>query len=304
MKCLALQGGGTRGIMQCAILKALGAPDFDLIASTSVGAIVGGCYALCIKDVTKFFTDSAPKIFSGAWWIPLPRLWSSAKYSPDALRNALLGVVGNATLADCKTMFIATGFEMTTGRTTYFQSYGKSSSDGDEIIIGPDSGTMMVDVMMASSAAQSYFPGHKIGNWLFWDGGSSGFNAPDMLALTEAEQFVPTEQIEMLSLGNGNTPWPYAGSNMENPGIATVAEVTFDIAYSGPENAMVWLARHRIGGRHQRINPNIPDYAIDDASPATLAAMQAAALNTLAAGGGSENPGAPVAGQATSAPPA
>ena len=283
MKVLALKGGGTRGIMHCAILKALGGPDFGLIAGTSVGAIVGGCYALGIKDVTTFFTQSAPKIFSGADWIPLPRLWSSAKYDSTNLRNALLAVVGNATLADCKTKFIATGFEMTTGRTAYFQSYGTSSSDGSEIIIGPDSGTLMVDVMMASSAAQSYFPGHQIGKWLFWDGGNTGFNAPDMLALTEAEQFAPLEQIAMLSLGNGQTPWPYAGRDMTDPGIATVAGVTFDIAYSGPESAMVWLAAHRLGGRHQVINPKIKDYAIDDASQVSLAAMSAAALNALAA---------------------
>ena len=265
--------------MQSTILAALGSPSFDLIAGTSVGSIVGGCLAAGLSPdaVTNFFTISAPKIFSGAWWIPLPRLWSSAKYSTDALRSELTKTVGGLTLADCSP-FIATAFEMKTGRTVYFQSYGKSSSDADEIVIGPDSKMPLVDVMMASSAAQSYFPGRAWGGYLFWDGGNTGFNAPDALAVTEGELLVPLAQIKLLSLGSGSTPWPYQNKDMADPGIATVAGVTFDIAYAGPENAMVWLARHRLAaGNHQRINPVIQDYAIDDASAVALTAMQGAA---------------------------
>ena len=268
--------------MHCAILNAKGHPDFDLIAGTSVGSIVGGCYALGIKDVSSFFTKSAPTIFSGAWWIPINRIFASAKYSSDNLRNALLSVVGNATLADCKTKFIATADEMTTGRRTYFQSYGESRFDGDEIVIGPDSGMLMVDVMMASSAAQSYFPAHKIGNNVFWDGGSTGFNAPDMLALSEARRLAPDESHTMLSLGNGNTPWAWAKTDLTNPPIATVAAVTFDIAYSGPENSMVWLAAEEMGAAHTRINPVIPAFEIDDANANSLAVMTSAAQSASA----------------------
>ncbi len=282
MKILALQGGGTRGIMQSTILNDLLSPKFDLIAGTSVGAIVGGCYAAGVtaSAINNFFTQAAPKIFSGAWWIPLPRLWASSKYSPDTLKASLAAIVGDATLADCSTPFIATAFEMTTGRPVYFQSYGKSNGDGDEIIIGPDSGMELVDVMMASSAAQSYFPGHAWKSYMFWDGGSTGFNAPDMLALSEARELGNADHT-MLSLGNGNTPWPYAGQDMSNPGIAGVLQATVDIAYSGPEDAMVWLAKQELGAKHTRINPVIPDYPIDDASGATLNAMQLAAHDAL-----------------------
>ena len=254
----------------------------DLIAGTSVGSIVGGLLALAIAPdkITEFFLIQSPKIFSGGRWL-FPRLWSSAKYSPDNLRTALSALVGNATLADCKTKFIATGFEMTTGRNAYFQSYGRSSSSGEEIVIGPDQGALMLDVMLASSAAQSYFPGHLIGDWLFWDGGNTGFNAPDMLALSEAKKFSNISEMSMLSLGNGLTPWPCSKQNMENPGIATVASTTFDIAYSGPESAMVWLAQQELGMNYRRINPLIPNYAIDDARPDVLATMIAAAQRQL-----------------------
>ena len=283
MNILSLEGGGIRGIMQATILSALPNARFDLIAGTSVGSIVGGCRALGI-DPLPFFTKYAQDVFSGQWWVPVPRLWSAAKYSDAGLKTALQDVVGSATLADCKIPFIATAFEMKTGRLAYFQSYGSSSTTYNEIVIGPDSHMPMVDVMMSSSAAQSYFPGHVWGAYLFWDGGSTGLNAPDMLALTEARQlFGMAEPFKMLSLGNGKTPWPYAGKDMTNPSIATVLQATIDIAYSGPEDAMVWLAAQELGKQHYRLDPAIADYAIDATDPGTLAAMQGAARACMAA---------------------
>lgn len=288
MNTLALQGGGTRGIMQAVILDALeqkaGKPAwrlFDSVGGTSVGSIVGAAVALGVPaaDIVKFFTASAPKIFSGGSWL-LPRFWSSAKYSPDNLRAALLAVFGDKTLADCKIPFIATAMEMVSGRPVYFQSYHVPHESPDEIIITDAS---LVDVCMASSAAQSYFPAHRMGNLLFWDGGNTGFNAPDMLVLYEAPPRDLCPDLAMLSIGNGHTPWPYAKDDLSNPGIATVADVTLDIAYSGPEAAMVWLARQQLGPNHYRLNPTIANYAIDDASTGTLAAMQNAALAEIQA---------------------
>lgn len=277
----SLEGGGTRGIMQAVILTYL-TKQWDFVAGTSIGSIIGACIAIGVEptDIEKFFTVSAPNIFKSGRWM-IPRIWSSAKYSPDGLRSALIQILGNKTLADCKCKFIATAFDMKSGRLTYFQSYGNSSEDGDEIVIGPDSKMLLVDVCMASSAAQSYFPGHAWGKYLFWDGGSTGFNCPDMLAIEEATQFAQESEMQMLSIGNGNTSWSYADKDMTNPGIVSVGEATIDMAYSGPENAMVWLAKRRLWNRHFRVNPVIPDYGIDDASDSTLSAMSTAASDEL-----------------------
>ena len=76
-------------------------------------------------------------------------------------------------------------------------------------------------------------------------------------------------------------PTPWTTANLVNPGLLTVASATARIAYSGPETAMVWLARQHLGPRHVRLNPVIPDYAIDDARPETLKAMQHAARQCL-----------------------
>ncbi|MDE2096174.1 MAG: patatin-like phospholipase family protein [Patescibacteria group bacterium] len=281
----AFQGGGTRGVMQAAALAKL-SPKFDLVAGTSVGSIVAGCVAAGVhpQAIIEFFTDLAPKIFSGDWWIPIHRLWRASKYPPDGLRAALTQVLGTRTLADCAVPFIATAFEMKTGRRAYFQSYGNVAvdADDDEIVIGPKSGMPLVDAMMASSAAQSYFPGHAWGGYLFWDGGSTGFNAPDMLALREAQLLANGGRIKMLSIGNGDTPWPYMNQDMTDPPIGSVLKATIGIAYSGPEEGMVWLAQQELGPDYHRLNPVIADYAIDDAGVAVLADMQRAALAALA----------------------
>jgi hypothetical protein len=265
---------------------------FSLIGGTSVGSIIGGCIAAGVPaaDLVKFFTCGAPRIFTGpgSWsWNPA-RLLRAAKYSPDRLKAELETVAGNKTLRDCRTHFIATAFEMRSGRIAYFQSYGKSSTSADEIVIGPDQDISLVDVMMASSAAQSYFPGHAWGPYLFYDGGNTGFNAPDMLVLQEAKALFPLEfnSLEMLSLGCGNTPWPYGGANgtnpqLINPGLASVAKITANIAYFGPEMGEVWMTRCGLGQRYFRLNPAIPAIAIDDASEPRLLLMESAAGQEL-----------------------
>ena len=269
--------------MQAVILDEI-KPKLDMVVGTSVGSMVAAAYATGIPNITQFFNQYAAGIFSGDWWIPIPRLWDSAKYPDTGLKKAQVSLFGNKKLVDCATKFCATALEMKTGRRVIFRSYGESWSDCNKIVIGPDSNMLLVDVCTASSAAQSYFPGHSWGGYMFWDGGNTGRNAPDLLAIREAVEggYATMDEINMLSLGNGQTPWPYFGKDMSNPGITTVAEATFNVAYSGPESAAVSDARFLLGNRHYRLDPSVEDYDIDDASSDTLAAMQTAAKQCLA----------------------
>jgi len=288
VRTLALQGGGTRGKWQAVALQGLeartGKPvwqSFDLIGGTSVGAFNGGLAAVGLpaSSVNDFFDQYAPAIFSMHWWqFSVSRLFNSAKYSPFPLEHALQELLGDKTLADCKTRFVATAVDMASGRNVYFQSYGISSEDSTEIIIAPDSGIKMWQVLRASSAAQSYFPGYVWRDKVFWDGGSTGCNAPDMLVFTEAYEQAMLGEIKMLSLGAGRTAWPFKGADMVNPGIKTVLQATLEIAYACGETNEVWQAKTLLGKNHTRWNPDLPkDFAIDDASPATLAALALAA---------------------------
>lgn len=287
MKLASFQGGGTRGKWQAVALQDLeiktGQPIwklFDLFGGTSVGAINAGLNVagLSAVEVNSFFDRFAPEIFRASPWKVLSRLWDSAKYDPAPLEHALKALLGERTLADCKSRFIATAVDMATGRNVYFQSYGVSTEDESEIVIAPDSGIMLWQVLRASSAAQSYFPGFVWRDCVFWDGGSTGCNAPDLLVIEEARQFCSADQMEMISLGAGRTAWPYSGRDLINPRLRVVLESTLQIAYAGPATTQVWLARRQLGARHHRFDPWLDgDFAIDDASKETLAALTAAA---------------------------
>ncbi|MDE2102849.1 MAG: patatin-like phospholipase family protein [Patescibacteria group bacterium] len=283
-KILSIQGGGCYGIGPARFLSGLEAAlpktatlasMWDWIGGTSVGSIIGACVAIGLpaKDILAFFQQDAPVIFgSPRWW--LQRLRGCYKYDAAALEAALQKHLGEHTLADCVTPFIATAIDMSTGRNVYFQSYGKSGADEDEIIIGPDSGWKLWEVCRASSAAQSYFPAFVKGGMVLWDGGFSGQNAPDLLLLDEVND---DRKAAMLSLGHGRLPWTVKGADMIRPSFKQVIAASLAMATGAPAQAAVWGAKRRLGTRHLRVDPPLArDYGIDDASGPTQAVEMAA----------------------------
>lgn len=300
MITISNQGGGCLGKGQAVALAAvenrLGKPlcsVVGLVGGTSVGSIITGAIALGVPmaRVNQFFDDDAPLIFHGGA-IALMRIWHSAKYDPEPLEHALQEMVGDATLADCKTRFVATAVDMNSGRNVYFQSYGVSSQDDTEIIIGPDSGVRIWEVMRSSSAAQTYFPGYRLSlnipnigplDLCLWDGGSTGCNAPDMLVYTEAQAFAPENEIKMLSLGAGRMKWKFLGMDLVNPPIKDALAATLEIVYACGETNEVWQARTFLRDRHLRLNADLGlGFAIDDSTPATFATMTEAWQEELA----------------------
>jgi hypothetical protein len=287
MNTIALQGGGILGKGQAAALSILEANAgplsnlFQLCGGTSVGFIMAASIAAGIpmSQAIKFFDADAPKIFHTDMLGDVEsvgRLWKSAKYSPAALEASLQSLLGDRTLGDCKTGLIGTAVDMVTGRNVYFQSYGSSRMDDDEIILAPDSGIKLWQAARASSAAQSYFPAFHLNGMVLWDGGGTGDNAPDMLVYTESLTAPgPRSGIRMLSLGAGKMPWPFAGEDLTDPGIVKVLEATLQILFSCGEASEVWQAASFLGVGHVRLNPFLgKTYAIDDASTATLAALE------------------------------
>ena len=291
MKILALQGGGCRGKAQAVALRELELDGptplwqrFDLIGGTSVGAIIGAAVAigLPMKAVNDFFDQSAPKIFTSHWWTPVTQLWG-AKYSSVDLGSALQDIFGTHTLADCKTKFLCTAFDTVSGRNVYFQSYGTSSETDEEVVFAGDryGNLLLWEIVRASGSAQTYFSAAKIfelglvGMDLI-DGGNTGSAAPDMVCLAEALAMgTPQSTIQMLSLGTGAAKW--SGGALENPGIVKAGLATLGILFSGTNAQEVWQAASVLGSNHCRLNPQLSqNYALDDASPGTLGALELA----------------------------
>ena len=285
MKTLALQGGGCLGKGQAVALVELesraGKPlcqIFSLVGGTSVGSIIGGPLAcgLPMVQIDNFFNQDAPVIFWASILNTISQAWGP-KYNAAPLESALQKMMGNLTLADCKTNFIATSYDFATDRLVFFKSYEKSWSDDNCVVIGPDTGIMMWQVLRASSAAQSYFPAFQFNNMVLMDGGNTGDNAPDLLVFTEGQQFGPLQQTKMLSVGAGNSKWNVNAGSMLSPSAIGAGLETISITFSAGESNAVMLTRKNLGNNYFRLVANLPaGYAIDDASPATFAAITAA----------------------------
>src|ERR1700742_2865386 len=119
MNVLSLQGGGCLGVSQATLLSELeigfNKPCyqlFDLIGGTAVGCIIACHLSIGVSapGIKQFFTQDAPNIFKGNILNNISELWGS-KYSASTLETVLKSRLGDSTLNDCKTKFIATSYD-------------------------------------------------------------------------------------------------------------------------------------------------------------------------------------------------
>ncbi|PKQ05139.1 MAG: patatin, partial [Alphaproteobacteria bacterium HGW-Alphaproteobacteria-11] len=115
----------------------------------------------------------------------------------------------------------------------------------------------VVDVALATSAAPTYFPLHKIRGELFADGGLYA-NAPDHLALHEAEHFLGenANNISMLSIGTSTAKFSF--SNSLNPNMGWVAWMSDErlpsVMISAQQINASAMLQHRLNDRYLRVD--------------------------------------------------
>ena len=202
MRVLAIDGGGIRGIYASHVLdriqNAFGTEfhrDFDLIAGTSTGSIIAAALAfeIPISDVTKLYREQGPLIFS-------PRRWSFGgalfpRYTSDPLRSALNDVFQDATLSDAKTKLIIPATDIGNGGVHVFKSAYDESFVRDRDV-------KVVDAVVASCSAPSYFAPARVGPYQLSDGGLWA-NNPSLVAVTEALTRLGAERSEIRLLASG-----------------------------------------------------------------------------------------------------
>jgi uncharacterized protein len=233
---------------------------------------------LPMEAVNDFFDQAAPEIFRANWFSKISSLWST-KYGSDVLEAELQNLFGTHTLGDCKTKFIAPAFDTASGRNVYFQSYGVSDAQPDEIIYA-ELDLELWKVCRASAAAQTYFPAFQLHDLNLIDGGNTGNAAPDSLVLAEAYE-ISSSELRMLSLGTGAARW--TGGALGNAGLLHAGVATIDILFSGANANSVWQAASVLGNNHLRLDPQLTkNYELDDASSETLNDLEVAAENIVA----------------------
>ena len=233
-RILALDGGGTLGIIALAFLARLeallrarygGDPAFrlghwfDLIGGTSTGAIIAAGLAtgMSVAELTRMYLELGPIAFRRRRWRPVGLV---PRYDSAPLHRLLVRQFGERTLDDPA---ISTGLAIMarrfdTGSPWLISNNPRApywNDPEDRAVIG-NRHYRLAQVVRASTAAPGFFrpewlqvvPGAKPA--LFVDGGISPYNNPSLalLLLTQARAFglqwpLGPEQMLLVSVGTG-----------------------------------------------------------------------------------------------------
>jgi patatin-like phospholipase/acyl hydrolase len=260
---LALTGGGYRGLFSAEVLAAAEIESrtslctrFDMIAGTSVGGIlaIGLASGIPARDLASLMREHGLAIFR-----PQPLSFaglSRSRYSGESLRRAIEAILGKQLakqpFADIPTPLVISAVDEGTGIPRIFRSSQAADGKGDQV--------STLDVALATSAAPTYFPPHRIGDRVYVDGGLIA-NAPDLVVLTEAMRLFgcSLDECHLLSIGTARAP--RAGAVEGAPGkIGWVARhALIDLIMSAQESLAIDQVRCLRPGGFLRI----------DATPAT-----------------------------------
>jgi uncharacterized protein len=200
-KILSIDGGGVKGLFSAAVLseieKKLDHPIsdyFDMICGTSTGGIIALALAqkTPAEQIVEFYKTDGPKIFPFKNPESILKMvkqgFIKGNYSNQPLKTALDSIFGTAEMKDSQNLLCIPSFNLTTGKPCIFKFPHKEGG------FYRDKHLKMVDVALATSAAPTYLPIHKIGNEQFIDGGIWA-NNPALCGLTEAlTYFIGTEK--------------------------------------------------------------------------------------------------------------
>jgi hypothetical protein len=260
-RVLSFDGGGIRGLYHAKLLESLQASGLDLaqradvVAGTSTGAIVAAALAIGKKPdvISKLYADVGQKVFPPRWWISRKTAWLRAKpsYSSAVLREALEKQLGKDTeLGGCtKPRLMIPAISLNQYKLKVFDSKNES-----------DKKRKLVDVVLASTAAPTYFLPAKVGETYYVDGGLC-CNNPGFRAVAQLyDEGVELSRIYLLSISTGAVPVTKAGDEFTNLRMFRWIRPIINLAMSGSSDLAVQDGG--LVGYHYRIDENF-DHEID-----------------------------------------
>ena len=304
---LALSGGGYCGLYTACVLAEIESQTgrraidmFDMFAGTSIGGIIalGLAAEVSAADIRDAFLDNGARIFGssppGGSIVKFTEMLGGlfkTKYTVPPLERTIEQIVGTDTLMkDLRRPTIVTAVNLTKGGPKIFKT-------GHHPSLFLDWPLRIVDVALATSAAPTYFPTHKIGDELFADGGLFA-NSPDLISMHEAEQFmgVSADDIQVLSVGTTTSSFAFSAKTSRQMGIwSWVKNERLTNAIIGSQQAIANdMMRHRLDSRYVRIDRaqasnQRNELALDCASGAAKATLSAMAHASVAEAGGNSS---------------
>lgn len=294
-KILSLDGGGIRGAFTAAVLAEIESrlqrpigDYFDLVAGTSTGGLIAAAVATGISTSTMvdFYRDKGREVFAPRpmykpeklrWRVgmPIARLAMKktvgveldevlqTKYESAPLQTAIHEVFGDQLVGEIsKCRIVIPAVDVTAGRTIVFKTPHLPGLTRDRHF-------RIADVLMATTAAPTYFPHAKLGeDGAIIDGGLWA-NNPSLVAYTEAmkirtsakrdsdPQFEP-EDIHILSIGTGEPRYSHRPPG-DGAGIGWWGPKVFDVASTSQSQGISFQLQYLLGDRYFRINFGLPD---------------------------------------------
>lgn len=297
---LSLSGGGFLGLYTAAVLAELEERSgrrlnecFDLFAGTSIGGIValGLAAGRSAAEIRDAFIEHGPRIFphrppksKAAWFGRLLRNVPAPLYQPGPLRETIEQIVGAGTrMSNLLRPVVVPAVNLTKGGPKVFKT-----GHHERLVL--DWRLSVVDVALATSAAPTYFPAHRIGNEIYADGGMFA-NSPDMIAVHEAEQFLHVGRDDIHVLSVGTTTADFAMSAALDPRMGVAGwmrnQRLTDVMIGSQQALINDMMRHVLADRYLRIDRRQADeqravLALDVATPEAISNLQSLARGSFA----------------------
>jgi patatin-like phospholipase/acyl hydrolase len=267
-QALSLTGGGYRGLFTARALQVMeehiGVPvgqRFDLTCGTSIGGVVALAVAFEVemRKVVEVFEEFGAVIFPPhepptsnlGKGLDLWRHARKPRYSTAPLREAITKLIDkDATLADAKHAVAIPAVNVTQGKPQVFKTRHKAEWTRDWKF-------KAVDVALATAAAPTFFELAEVGGNLYADGGLFA-NAPDLVALHEAEHFfcLAAEAVRILSVGTTTKSYSVSFGAGRQFGVADWMEDQrlFSVTISAQQQFVDQLLQHRLQDRYFRLD--------------------------------------------------
>jgi uncharacterized protein len=289
-KILSLDGGGIRGAFIAAFLAKIQenlnvalVKYFDLIAGTSTGGLIAVAVGMGItpQDIRDLYEFEGPSIFTRppAQLPSLKRRFLDAilqhiapsldaewlfrsKYAAEPLKTALTKRLNDRRLGEAQCRLVIPSVDLTAGKVVVFKTPHRPNFVRDRHF-------RAVDIILATTAAPSYFPGASIDSGSLYCDGGVWANNPALVGYVEAVKIsneckrqgidpqFSHETIRLLSIGTGRAAY-FVSSNVEQSGLKWWAPRLLNISGETQSEGIHWQMEYLLGERYNRINFDIP----------------------------------------------
>lgn len=266
-RVVSIDGGGIRGILTARVLERIDEilPGFlskvDLFAGTSTGGLLalGLGAAMSPTALRQMYERCAGRVFADSLLDQLKDLGNliGAEYAIQPLHETLSEYFPGTTLGQLPRKVLVSAFQLDNegkGRASVRAWKNKlfHNFPGED----SDSGELVADVGVRTSAAPSYFPIFQG----YIDGGVTA-SSPAMCAVAQALDrragAQPLENVVLLSLGTGYNPHHLPLENADW-GLVQWAPHLINIMLEGSQGLVDFQCRQILGDHYLRVDPVLP----------------------------------------------